>query len=192
VFEKIPPSRIGFDFDGVCADTMGLFLKLAQLHYGINGLTKEDITKYSLEDCLPISPDKIQRLVGDILEGNYAFPLDPIDGAAEVLGRIENCHSPLKVITARPYAGPVPEWLERLLSLKVSSIRVFAVGSPKKKAQTIKENNIQYFVDDQLDVCLELQKSGVTPIVFRQPWNRKPHPFWEVSGWQELCKWIEC
>jgi len=31
-----------------------------------------------------------------------------------------------------------------------------------------------------------LSQAGITPIVFAQPWNRYPHPFREVSSWDEL------
>jgi hypothetical protein len=27
---------------------------------------------------------------------------------------------------------------------------------------------------------------GITPILFVQPWNRCPHPFREVSTWEEI------
>ena len=33
-----------------------------------------------------------------------------------------------------------------------------------------------------------LEKSGIIPILFHQPWNRKKHPFIEIETWQELGK----
>jgi hypothetical protein len=184
--KRIAPSRIAFDFDGVCADTMGLFLKLVEAHYGIVGLTKDHITRYSLEECLPISAEEIHRLIGIILNGTHDLALEPMEGAAEVLTRVGRCCSPLRVITARPFPGPIPRWLQDILPLESEAVHVVAVGSAQAKAVLIREKEIDFFVDDQLDVCFELQKGGVTPIVFKQPWNRQDHPFLEVSGWREL------
>jgi hypothetical protein len=48
------------------------------------------------------------------------------------------------------------------------------------------ERNISCFVEDRLETCYPLREAGVTPILFRQPWNRKRHPFTEVGSWQEL------
>ena len=31
-----------------------------------------------------------------------------------------------------------------------------------------------------------LKDAGITPILFKQPWNRESHPFIEVNDWQEM------
>jgi hypothetical protein len=31
-----------------------------------------------------------------------------------------------------------------------------------------------------------VSRIGITPILFVQPWNRCPHPFREVSTWEEI------
>jgi len=41
---------------------------------------------------------------------------------------------------------------------------------------------IEYFVE----TCFDLARAGITPIVFALPWNRKPHPFLEVTGRPDL------
>ena len=48
------------------------------------------------------------------------------------------------------------------------------------------EKNITCFVEDRLDTCYRLQDAGIRPIVFKQPWNREPHPFVEVGSWKQL------
>ena len=53
-------------------------------------------------------------------------------------------------------------------------------------ADILSERNISYFVEDRLETCFPLQGAGITPILFKQPWNRKNHPFIEVGNWREL------
>jgi hypothetical protein len=50
----IDPASVAFDFDGVVADTMSLFLNIASVEYNINGIGYDDITSYNLEECLSI------------------------------------------------------------------------------------------------------------------------------------------
>jgi hypothetical protein len=42
------------------------------------------------------------------------------------------------------------------------------------------------FVEDRLATCCLLEKNSIKPILFEQPWNRKPHPFPVVKSWDEL------
>ena len=64
--------------------------------------------------------------------------------------------------------------------------RVVATGDPDAKLHYLLDHNIQYFVEDRLETCLQLAEHGITPILFAQPWNRRPHPFLEVADWQTL------
>jgi len=45
---------------------------------------------------------------------------------------------------------------------------------------------VLYFVEDRLETCFPLSDAGITPVLFKQPWNRKEHPFIEVGTWREL------
>jgi uncharacterized HAD superfamily protein len=73
-----------------------------------------------------------------------------------------------------------------LLSLGPDSIRILAVGSFENKAEVLVEHKISCFVEDRLETCYHLRDAGVEPILFKQPWNREPHPFVEVGSWKEL------
>ena len=46
-------------------------------------------------------------------------------------------------------------------------------------------------MEDRLETCFVLDKAGIKPVLFRQPWNRGKHPFEEVSTWDELESLIE-
>jgi 5'(3')-deoxyribonucleotidase len=182
----IDPRSVAFDIDSVIADTMTLFLDIAREEHRINHLKYEDITSYDLSACLNISAPVIEAIVNRIQDGGYRARLRPIDGAPEVLAKIGRCHRPLLLVTARPYPGPIREWMTEYLPFQPSDVEIVATGSFDDKIDILTERNISCFVEDRLETCYPLREAGVTPILFRQPWNRKRHPFTEVGSWQEL------
>jgi uncharacterized HAD superfamily protein len=182
----IDPTRVAFDIDGVIADTMTLFLEIARDEFDIDGIRYEDITCYNLADCLKIDLGVIDSVVARILNGDYRSALNPIAGAPEVLARIADNHAPIVFVTARPYVGPIGDWLVDAMALNPAAYDVVATGTHEAKAEILLQRNIAYFVEDRLDTCYALRDAGIVPVVFKQPWNRKPHPFVEVSNWSEL------
>lgn len=182
----IHPDTLAFDVDGVLADTMGLFLAIASEEYRIDRVSYHDITCYELSDCLDIDPAIIDAIIGKILDGDYAAPLMPIAGASQVVNRLAQAADPVLFVTARPYPGPIRDWIETQMSLSNRCYELVTTGSFEAKAQALHERGICHFVDDRLETCYHLQEAGIEPIVFAQPWNRKRHPFREVASWQEI------
>lgn len=187
----IDPKYVAFDFDGVIADTMTLFLDIARSEYQIQGLYYEDITCYTLSSCLDIDPEILEEIAGKITDGDYALPLKSIDGASEVLTRIARRHHPVLFVTARPYPGPVGDWVRDNIFLASHQVNVVATGSYDSKASVLLEKNITHFVEDRLETCFVLRDAGIEPILFRQPWNRQPHDFVEVGSWAEIARLID-
>ncbi len=183
--ETIPVESLAFDIDGVIADTMGLFIGIIRKYHGIDHIRKEDIVVYQLERCLDIHHRVIDDAISRILSGDYDLPLRPIAGARSVLRRI-NQHHHLLMVTARPHPGPMEKWLDQLLDGCACSHRIVSVGSHEAKANVLRQAGKTHFVEDRLDTCFMLEKEGIVPILFRQPWNRQPHSFMEVSGWEQL------
>jgi hypothetical protein len=187
----IDPSSLAFDIDGVFADTMTLFLDIAREEYKIYDVCYEDITCYTLEECIDIDPDLIETILFRIMNGTHSPPLKPIAGAAHVLTRLGRMHSPILFVTARPYGEPIYHWIRSILPLDGDSVEVVATGSFDAKIDVLSSRDIAYFVEDRLETCFSLFTAGVTPILFRQPWNRNRHPFMEVGTWKELEALIE-
>jgi hypothetical protein len=183
---KINPASLAFDIDGVVADTMTLFLDIARQAYNLNSIRYSDITSYKLEECLDIDPKVIADIVLRILDGNYSATLHPIAGAAEGLAKIKRHCSRVIFITARPYPGPIRNWINQTLGLEPASFEIIATGSHEAKAGILQQRKISYFVEDRLETCFLLQDTEVQPVLFRQPWNREQHPFVEVNSWDEL------
>ena len=182
----ISPSSVAFDFDGVIADTMTLFLDIARSEYDIHGIRYDDITSYALPECLDIDPEIIKEISQKIVEGDYTVPLKSFEGAAEVLTRLAGRHAPVLCVTARPYSEPVDDWVWHNFSLDSRQVKVVATGTFDDKASVLLDKKITHFVEDRLETCFALHEAGIVPIVYRQPWNRKPHHFAEVGNWVEL------
>jgi 5'(3')-deoxyribonucleotidase len=182
----IDPTSMAFDIDGVVADTMALFLEITRDVFQINHIRYEDISCYDVAACTGLDQGVVDAVVERILDGNYSSPLSSFDGASDVLARIGNHHNPLLFVTARPYLGPIRDWLLALLPMAPPAIDVVTTGSFENKTEVLLERNITCFVEDRLDTCYRLQDAGIRPILFKQPWNREPHPFVEVGSWKEL------
>jgi uncharacterized HAD superfamily protein len=187
----IDPTSLAFDIDGVVADTMTLFLDILHHEYHLDGILYEDITRYNLAECLDIDLEIIDAVVKRILDGNYKSNLKPIEGAVEVLRRICLIHRPIVFVTARPYAGPIEEWLLKVLKVPPDAISAVATGTHEDKAEVLLRHSISHFVDDRLETCYLLKEDGITPLLFRQPWNREQHPFVEIKNWAELDAMID-
>ncbi len=183
---KIDPAVLAFDVDGVCADTMRLFLDILQEEFGINRIRYEDITSYSLENCLNLDSEIIRQAVNKILDGDHRAVLKPIPGAIKVLEKIGKRHDALIFVTARPHPEPIKSWLQQQLNLDPQMIDVIATGAFDAKPGVLLEKNISFFVEDRLDTCFPISEAGITPILYCQPWNREIHPFTEINNWEEL------
>ena len=185
-WDRIDPGDLAFDIDGVVANTMRLFLDIVRHSYGINHIRLEDITSYILEDCLDLDPDVITGGIRILLQGDYPHTLHPMHGSRRVLVRMARAVPRLLFVTARPNRAYIAGWLQNLLALPEAAIDVVATGSFEAKIDVLREAGVQYFVEDRLETCFLLAEANLTPIVYRQPWNRQPHPFKEVGGWDEI------
>jgi uncharacterized protein len=184
----IPVDRVGFDIDGVVADIMTTFLDLAQERYGPHPFTYDDITTFYLEECLGFEPQMVADLIRELIDRPHELPVEPFPQAVAVLSRLAE-EVPLVFVTARDRPEPIQLWLNRTLAPVPSrAIWVMATGDPDAKLHYLRNHAIEYFVEDRLETCFDLARAGVTPIVFAQPWNRRPHPFLEVAGWPDLAR----
>jgi len=187
---KISPSELAFDIDGVVADTFRIFIETARDKYGIE-IEYEDITEYEFWEVIDIDLKTTQDIIQMILDHPLEMGIRPIRGAVEVLTRLSQIE-PLLFVTARPDKDPILKWARQELGLPgTNTIHVEASGTHREKLPILLEHGIKYFVEDRLETCFLLDEASVTPIVFDQPWNRKPHPFKTVRNWQEIEAMIE-
>jgi hypothetical protein len=188
--KKIAPGLIGLDIDGVVADTMEAFIRLARCDYGVDTIVPDDITAFEVEACLDLQPhivdDIFRRLLGAPLESG----LRPMEHAVEVLLEFAG-QAPLTFITARPDHGPIADWLRYFLGDAIfANARLVAMGDHDDKGRYIRELGLTHFIDDRAETCVNLAAQGITALVFEQPWNRGRHELATVDNWlaiRDLC-----
>ncbi len=184
----IHPTEIGFDLDGVIADTAETFLRIACEKHQYCSFTLDDITHFEIENCISIPTDLVERIFLEILQDSLSTGLQPMPGAVEVLGELA-CHAPITVITARPLGQPVLDWFDRFFPRTTrDAINLIAMGDHDDKLRYIQDHKIKYFVDDRAETCNKLALAGITPLVFSHPWNLKRHQLHSVENWQDIRK----
>jgi uncharacterized HAD superfamily protein len=188
-FPRISPGEVAFDIDGVFADTFRLFVDRAKGDYGY-GFRYEDITEYDFASVIHID----ERASDTIVQALVDFPLEsgiqPIAGAVEVLTRLSQA-GPLLFVTARPNRAPIMAWIRHHLpQVDPNRIDLEATQTHQKKPDILRDKGVRYFVEDRLETCFLLQEHAIAPIVFEQPWNRKPHPFPVVKTWNDIAALI--
>ncbi len=187
--KKIAPYELAFDVDGVFADTFRSFVETVRRDYGLQ-IAYEDITDYNYRSVIDIDDDTSYRISERIVNNPVEMGIRPIKGSVEVLTRLSDIVT-LFFVTARPIKDPILKWIQQHLNLvNENAIHLTATGTHEEKASILLEHGFRYFVEDRLETCYLLAEARITPIVFDQPWNQKPHPFQTVKSWQEISSLI--
>ena len=188
--DKILPCDLAFDVDGVFADSFRLFAETVRNDYGIF-IEYEAITEYEFWKAMNIDEEICQEIVRKILDFPLEIGIQPINGAVEVLTRLLDV-GPLLFVTARPDGNAILKWIQMNLGLAdTDCICVESTGAADEKLPVLLKHGVKYFVEDRLETCYILDQTPVTPIVFEQPWNKRPHPFRTVRSWDEISAMIE-
>ncbi len=184
--EKINPALLGFDFDGVIADTAEVFIRLACEKYGHCDIRIEDITDFEVDRCLQIAPDIVQAIFLEVMLDSIGTGLQPMPDAVQVLGELTE-QAELTVITARKKPEPVQNWFEKYLPPSTCTrIRIIAMGVHDNKSLHIQKAGLTHFIDDRAETCLQLDNAGIGAIVFDHPWNKNRHQLPTVGSWQQI------
>jgi len=187
---RIAPNEIAFDVDGVFADTFHLFVAKARSDYGYR-FEYEDITEYDFLKVLDMDVEASEAIIQTLLDYPLESGLRPISGAVNVLTRLSFL-APLQFVTARPQKQPIMDWVEHQLpEVPRNRIQLEVTGVHTEKIPVLLGKGLKYFVEDRLDTCPLLDLNGITPILFEQPWNRKPHPYYVVRDWEQISMLIE-
>lgn len=187
---KIDPQLLAFDIDGVVADTMSAFISLAHERYDLRHLRYDDIIEFDLVSCLKMDENIVWEILELLLSRPEESAIAPLPEAVPVLTRLARCH-PLLFVTARDRPEPIAAWLTKHLpEVPPADIRLIATGDPDTKLAHLQELGITHFVEDRLETCMQLARHGIVPLLFDQPWNRRPHAFPVIYSWPELADLI--
>ena len=188
----IDPCLLAFDIDGVVADTMAVFVRLAHERYGLTNLSKQDMLCYNLYECLGLQKEIIDDLIRLTLDDRHTMEIPPVPGAPEVLMELAGI-APLRFITARLWSEPITQWLFTILpGVPRERIWVIASGAPETKLDILNGLQIRYFVDDRIETCRRLKEAGIEPLLFDQPWNRNEPAdgLIRIQNWIQLKSWL--
>ena len=188
----IDPCTLAFDVDGVVADTMEVFVRLAHERYALTHLSKQDMLCYDLYDCLGLKKDIIDDLICLTLDHEHTMQIPPVPGAPAVLTELAGT-APLLFVTARIWPESITKWIFTILpSVPPERITVIASGAPETKLQILKGLDIRYFVEDRAETCRQLKEAGIQPLLFDQPWNRNEPAdgFIRIENWTQLREWV--
>lgn len=182
--KRLNPASTGFDFDGVIADTMAAFVRIACADYGLCKVRPEDFSAF---DTAPLPQEIIDEIFAFLTAQPLRGGVQPMPGATELIRQLCT-HSPLTIVTARPDAGPVEEWLAHFFAPKTCAcIQVLATGDHDGKEPFIRQAGLNAFIDDRAETCLALAEGGIDAHVFAQPWNQgKCAGLPVVQDWAEL------
>ena len=187
---KILPRQIAFDIDGVFAGTFRLFVYRARKEFGYQ-FHYENIMEYEFKKAIDIDEKIREKIIQHLLDDPLKSGVRPIEGAVEILTRL-SAIGPLLFVTARTRRTPILRWIHHQLpAVDMNFIYLEATNTHQKKLPLLMRNGVKYFVEDRLETCYLLEKISVFPIVFEQPWNRKPHPFPVVKSWDGISAMIE-
>jgi hypothetical protein len=190
--DPIDPTYLAFDIDGVVADTMAVFVRLARERYGLTELTKDHLRCYDLHECLDVDREVLNDLICLTLDDEHTLQVPAMEGAPEVLTKLAE-HGPLRFVTARIWPESITEWLHRTLhDVPGEGIQVIATGAPEAKRQVLHDLGIRFFLEDRLETCRHLARNGIQPLLYDQPWNRLPEgeEFPRIVSWDQFGEWV--
>lgn len=184
--QEIPPGTIGFDIDGVVADTMEAFIRMARDDYD-KDIRPDEITDFMVEQCLDLDPRVIEEIFSRLMDDPVGEKMLPMKGAVETIRDLAGL-APVIFITARPRFSPIADWLHLHLGDETfNRCHLVASGDHDNKAEHIRAQGLKFFVDDRARTCRDLAaETGITPIVYEQPWNHKRHRLLTVRNWQAI------
>ncbi len=188
---KIPHPKLAFDIDGVIADSFRAFVDVARNAHG-SSVRYEDITEYDFSKFVEdLDEQASNRIVNQIIDDPLGMGIQPIEGSVPVIEKLMTL-GPLLLVTARPRKEGIVKWMHAHFPLNGSEgVDIVATGTHRQKIPILLDREVEYFVEDRLDTCYLLEEASIIPIVFDQPWNRKPHPFQKVKNWDEISVMIE-
>lgn len=176
---------LGFDIDDVIADTSTEFLRLLREKHNVTDFQREDWTSFKIKDCeKSVDIDIIIAIFDELFQNPLENGIQPMVGAIEGLKELRKL-TPITLVTARPSAKPIHDWIRSLDAELADQIEVHATNNHDGKVQPLLDRNIKFFVDDRIETCRMIRDAGITPILYAQSWNSAGE-VQRVNNWKEL------
>lgn len=185
--------KIGFDFDGVIADTDKIKKEyFDSQNIQIKNFNKSDIfneleNKYSSEYILQI----YRKMSEYVFREETIKRTYPVEGAIESIKKLAKQFE-IYIITARNYVQLVlvKEWLKMYdINNEIKAI-ISSSEEKKHKLQICKENNIAFFCDDDIRHLSYENSDNIVKILFNNNKLLKNYNIHSVESWKDLLKYI--
>jgi len=181
--------RLLIDVDGVVADLMGGFELFIRNKYCLE-LRPREITTFHIANS-PAHRGLHERIdldrnleeflaLGDV----YQLYVDPVPGAEDAIRRLQQRPDiEFAFVTATLHESPESyaskyRWLTKRFG------RAPVISCPSGQKHWF---DADYGIDDRYDTCQRWSQAGVTPLVFRQPWNEAPEGV-RSYDWEEILR----
>ena len=186
--------KIGIDLDGVIFDTERYFRFYADIwdikHHGLDNVVDEKQVRF--QERYNWSKEEIEDFYSSVvfdLEENSGF----IPGAKEVLKYLKDQGYELYIITARGFFSKKQEEITMRL-LKEVNLDIFEeyIFKVKSKKDIILEKNIDYMIEDNIDICKEIKDICKT-IYFKDAYTYEleDKDVYTVLGWHEIYRYFK-
>ena len=175
--------RIGLDFDGLIADTTKAKKAYAGKEYGIL-LNPEDCDRET--GIRLLGKDRYFRMIRDIYGSKTTLALDPVPGAIDALGRLEQV-ADVYIVTAR-YSEQV-SWLRKWMEERILPVHGVVHTAEQSKRDTIRSLQLDWFFDDSLRNLVDAKDTDARLVLY-DPYGRRPrgspHNEIALSSWAEF------
>ncbi len=163
--------NFGFDIDGVFCDIVKS-VKMFLLYKYNYELDINKVTNYKIEECIKdIEKEKIIDAVFKSIE--IPIFMKPLKHSVLFLYKYYKLtNKPIIFITNRPekYKECTEIWV-----MKYMPNIPFKIWYSKDKTKTIKEENIECFVEDNPENAMYIASLGTKVYLFNHPWNQNKH-----------------
>ncbi len=185
---------IGVDVDDVLIDTNPFLLEHLNGLFGTR-FRREDVTKYLIQGLFgekaKLAEEEIYRFIeekGDMLQA--------LEGSKEVI-KVLSKRNEIIAVTARMGVDDLTRnCLSREFDGRIKEVYFAGLSgkSRKKKSEVIREQNIELYIDDNLDYAFDCASATRRILLYNKPWNRNgslPSNVKRVYNWQEILREVE-
>lgn len=157
-----------FDFDGVILDQGKTLAKIVSKRFGTT-IKPEDLFNHNLELQFGVTPDETKEIIDELCSITNTLGSMPCKGAKWVLRNLYvNSGYPITIVTAREDTALVEYYMKIHFAVACN-----VYHQPHgQKSKTLKDLEVDLFVEDYLMNAIEIANAGIIPVVFLRPWNK--------------------
>ncbi len=182
--------RIGIDIDDTICNTWDFVIPYLSKHFKISSSVLKNSDKSYCEacNCTYLEYCKFAKKYYSIISLKYK--LKP--NVRKILKKLKADGHEIIFITARSINGfydPYKISSKYLDKHKIPYDKLIA--NVHKKAPICLEENIDLFIDDSINNCIEVANNNIPVLLFDASYNKKCELFKRVFSWKEIYKEVE-